>query len=58
MTVFYRTKATLADMSNLQSNKRQMKETLRFSINISPTRISLNIKFSISTRNLESVLIS
>ena len=58
MTVFYRTKATLADISNLHSNKRQMKETLRFSINISPTRIYLNIKFPVSTRNLESVLIS
>ena len=37
-------KPYLLILVNLQSNKRQKKETLRFPINISPTRISLDVK--------------
>ena len=43
-------KPYLLILANLQSNKRQKKETIRFSL---ITCISLNVKFSIPTKNLE-----
>ena len=47
-------KPYLLILANLQSSKRKKKETLPFSYWFSPTCISLNVKFSIPTRNLES----
>ena len=47
-------KPYLLILANLQSNKRLKKETLRLSLRLSPTCISLNVKFSIPTKNLES----
>ena len=40
--------------ANLQSNKRQKKKRYDFPINFSPTRITVSVKFSIPTKNLES----
>ena len=47
-------KPYLLILANLQSNKRQKKKCYDFHINISPTCISLNVKFSISTKTLEN----
>ena len=41
-------------LANLQSNKRHKKETPQFPIDFSPTCISLNMKFFIPTKNLET----
>ena len=50
MNVLCRTKAIFADFSKSPKyNKLQKKETLRFPVNISPSCISLNVKFYILT---------
>ena len=54
MNVFAVQKTYLLISTNFQSNKREKTETLRLSINISPRRISLNVKFPIPTKTLES----
>ena len=43
-------KTCLLILANLQCNKRQRKKRYDFPINISPTRISLKVKFSIPTK--------
>ena len=54
MNVLCRKKLYLPILANLQSNKRQRKKRYDFRIDFSPTCISLNVKFSIPTKSLES----
>ena len=54
MNVLCRKKLYLSILANLQSNKRQRKKRYDFRIDFSPTCISLNVKFSIPTKSLES----
>ena len=54
MNVLCRKKLYLPILANLQSNKDRRKKRYDFRIDFSPTCISLNVKFSIPTKNLES----